>query len=105
MSEWPEDEIVEGVVVEDDAVVALPTPPDAAMDYTEDGVPTFEFVRNRIEGRVATSIGTAELDADTTHVASLDEQAAAREQAGRDRLAEIRRSMHTPPLPVNQTSD
>jgi phage shock protein A len=94
MSESPDDmvvdaEVVNDEVVDDDGQVA----PVTFTDYTEDGVPTFDYVRDQIEGRIATSIGTAELTAETQPATSLDEQFAAREQAGRDRLAEIRRSM------------
>lgn len=71
---------------------ALPSEPPVA-DYTEAGVPTFDYVRDRIEGRVATSVGMAELTGDTPQAASLDEQFAAREQAGKDRLEEIRRAI------------
>ncbi|HVV21563.1 MAG TPA: hypothetical protein VHF06_19165 [Pseudonocardiaceae bacterium] len=89
--------------VPDAAAVALPQPstssipsigPDAPItDYTDDGTPTFDYVRDRIEGRFATSLGAAELAGDTAPAASLEEQFTAREQAGRDRLEEIRRAM------------
>lgn len=89
--------------VPDIAAVALPQPstssipsigPDAPItDYTDDGTPTFDYVRDRIEGRFATSLGAAELAGDTEPAASLEERFTAREQAGRDRLEEIRRSM------------
>jgi hypothetical protein len=91
-----EDAVVESSAVEDGAAVAVPGPlgPDAPVtDYTDDGTPTFDYVRDRIENRIATSIGSAELAGDTPRAASLDEQFAAREQAGRDRLEEIRRAM------------
>jgi phage shock protein A len=93
---------IEGEVVEEASAVALPEPtvPTApvtsnalAVDYTDDGVPTFDYVRDQIEGRLATSVGAAELVADTPRAASVDEEFAAREQAGRDRLEQIRRAM------------
>jgi hypothetical protein len=69
--------------------------PDPALlgDYTAGGVPTFEFVRDRIEGRAGTAIGAEELAGATPEGAELDKRFAEREQAGKDRLAEIRRSM------------
>jgi phage shock protein A len=82
-----DDEPVDAEVVEESTALAVPTPP--AMDYTEAGVPTFDYVRDQIEGRFATSVGATELTEDKT----LDEQFAAREQAGRDRLEQIRRAM------------
>jgi phage shock protein A len=94
MSESPDDGTVDAEVVEESGALAVPTPLTApAMDYTEQGVPTFDYVRDQIEGRFATSVGAAELAGDTPPATSLDEQFAAREQAGRDRLEEIRRAM------------
>jgi phage shock protein A len=97
MSRSPEDEPIDAEVVDESAAVALPSPmtvtESIAPDYTEGGVPTFDYVRDQIEGRIATSIGTAELTSDTPQAASVDDQFAARERAGRDRLAEIRRAM------------
>ncbi|HYS41557.1 MAG TPA: hypothetical protein VEO01_38565 [Pseudonocardiaceae bacterium] len=106
MSQSPDDEPIDAEVVEEAGVdaagvqegraVAVPEPfaPTApATDYTESGVPTFDYVRSQIEGRIGTSIGAAELAGDSAPAVSLDEQFAAREQAGKDRLAEIRRAM------------
>ncbi|GLZ28945.1 hypothetical protein Lesp02_11350 [Lentzea sp. NBRC 105346] len=59
-------------------------------DYTEDGVPTFDFVRDKIESRFTTGEAATELAGDPGDVA---EQLREREAAGRDRLEEIRRSM------------
>ncbi|MBK1783421.1 hypothetical protein JHE00_03710 [Prauserella sp. ASG 168] len=56
-------------------------------------MPTFDFVRDRIEGRVATAMGSQELAEGTPEAASLDEQLAERAKAGKERLEEIRRSM------------
>jgi phage shock protein A len=61
--------------------------------YTADGVPTFDHVRDVIEGRAATAIGAEELVAETPEGRALAEQEADREQAGRDKLEEIRRSL------------
>ena len=99
MDELPDDQDIEDAeiaVPDEGAALAIPggLPPEVlASDYTEAGVPTFDYVRDRIEGRFATSVGMNELSGDTPQAASLDEQFAAREQAGKDRLEEIRRSM------------
>ena len=62
-------------------------------DYTADGVPTFDFVRDRIERRAATADGAEELDAATPEAHDLAQQEAAREEAARAKLEEIRRSL------------
>ncbi|MTD57246.1 hypothetical protein [Amycolatopsis pithecellobii] len=59
-------------------------------DYTEGGVPTFDYVRDKIEHRSAVADGMTELSGDT---ASVDEQIAERHRAAKDKLAEIRRSL------------
>lgn len=61
--------------------------------YDSAGVPTFESVRDKIEGRYATARGAAELDAESPEGASVDEQYADRQRAAADRLAQIRESM------------
>ncbi|BBZ13897.1 hypothetical protein [Mycobacterium branderi] len=63
-------------------------------DYDDSGVPTFESVREKIETRYQTSIGAAELDAETPEGRNVEEQYRERQQAAADRLAEIRESMH-----------
>ena len=76
-----------------------PEPPDAAepgaagaADY-DDGVPTFDFVRDRIEGRYATALGTTELADESAAGRSLAQQQQDRDEAARKRLDEIRRSL------------
>jgi phage shock protein A len=59
-------------------------------DYTEDGVPTFDFVRDKIESRNLTTEAAAELAGDPQNT---QDQFDRREEAGRDRLEEIRRSL------------
>jgi phage shock protein A len=56
-------------------------------------VPTFESVREKIESRYETSIGAAELDAETPEGRDVDEQLEARQRAAADRLSQIRESM------------
>lgn len=62
--------------------------------YTPGGVPTFESVREKIETRYGTSIGAAELDAESPEGRTVEEQYDARQRAAAERLAEIRKSMH-----------
>jgi predicted RNA-binding protein len=99
MSQSPDDEPIDAEVVEEASVdqtnaVAVPEPPTApAMDYTESGVPTFDYVRSQIEGRIGTSLGAAELAAESAPAVSLEEHFAERAQAAKDRLEEIRRMM------------
>jgi phage shock protein A len=72
----------------------VPDEPDTDPGYDSAGVPTFESVREKIETRYGTSLGAAELDAETAEGRSVEEQYQARQQAAADRLAEIRKSMH-----------
>ena len=72
---------------------ATPEPPETG--YTSSGVPTFESVREKIETRYGTSLGSAELDAETPEGRTVDEQYEARQRAAAERLAEIRKSMQS----------
>lgn len=74
----------EPAVLEGELVQPIPT------DYTDEGVPTFDYVRDRIERRSAIADGSIELAPET---ASVDEQIAKRDKAARDKLEEIRRSL------------
>ena len=56
-------------------------------------MPTFDSVRDKIEGRYETSIGAAELDAETPEGRDVEEQFEAQQRAAAERLAEIRKSM------------
>lgn len=87
------------LVQETPAPAALPATTPAPVvpepDYTDKGVPSFDYVRDRVENRFTTSTGETELaglGTDQT-VESLDKKLADRDQAGRDKLAEIRRAM------------
>jgi phage shock protein A len=96
MSASSDEPITDAELVDDHTAIALPSsavPDMLATDYTEDGTPTFDYVRDRIEGRIATASGATELAENTTQAASIEDQIAAREQAGRDRLEQIRRAM------------
>ena len=81
------DEIVDAEVVPNEPV----TPQDTG--YTPDGVPTFDAVREKIETRYGTAIGSSELAAETPEGRGVEEQYAARQRAAQERLEEIRASM------------
>jgi phage shock protein A len=66
-------------------------PPDPGYDSA--GVPTFDSVREKIEGRYATSLGDAELDTESPEGRSVAEQYEERQRAAAERLAQIRESM------------
>ncbi|NLG46008.1 hypothetical protein [Gordonia sp. (in: high G+C Gram-positive bacteria)] len=61
--------------------------------YTEAGVPTFDHVRDKIEQRTATAIGSQELAEMGKEAAAADEAMAKRDEAAKNKLAEIRKSM------------
>ena len=73
-----------------------PEIPDAAQPdpgYDSAGVPTFESVREKIETRYGTSLGAAELAAETPEGREVEEQYEERERAAAERLKQIRESM------------
>jgi hypothetical protein len=72
--------------------IALPPP-----DYNQAGVPSLDYVRDKIEGRYGRSLGSTELAQETPEARSFEEQAAKREEAARDKLEEIRRSLRGDP--------
>jgi phage shock protein A len=84
-------------IVEERKDLTAPPPEVPPGDYTEAGVPTFDFVRDRIENRVATSIGSQELSDATPEGKAVEDQFEARKKAGLDKLEEIRRSMRNTP--------
>lgn len=78
--------------------VALPVPP-VDTGYTADGVPTFESVREKIETRLGTAIGSAELASETAEGRQVEEQYEDRQRAAAERLEQIRASMRDTPDP------
>jgi hypothetical protein len=68
-----------------------PTPP--APDYDEHGVPSLDYVRDKIESRYATSLGATELAESTAAGRSVEEQEAERAAAAKAKLEELRRSL------------
>jgi phage shock protein A len=67
---------------------------DVDPGYTSAGVPTFDSVREKIETRYETSIGAAELDAETPEGRDVEQEYEERQRAAAERLAQIRESMH-----------
>lgn len=89
-AEVVEAEVVEAEAVEPGAPVAPVAP---ASDYDERGVPSFDYVRDRIEGRAALAQGTTELTGESARSRTLDEQIADRDAKAAEKLAELRRSL------------
>lgn len=89
------DDVLDAEIVEDTALVPAAPVPNLEPDYTAGGVPTFDYVRDRIEGRATTAAGATELAGLGTEndVATWDKKLADRDKAGRDKLEEIRRQM------------
>jgi hypothetical protein len=88
--------VIDGELVEDSTAVEVSSTPPPVVppsDYTDAGVPNFDYVRDRIENRVGTSAGASELADATPEGKTVEDQFAAREKAGADRLEAIRRSM------------
>ncbi|MGY4102474.1 hypothetical protein ACW2Q0_23390 [Nocardia sp. R16R-3T] len=79
---------------------AVPVPPTGMPSgsevggYSSGGVPSFESVRDKVERRFGTAQGMGELDRQTPAGRSADEQWEARAKAARERLAQIRKSVH-----------
>jgi phage shock protein A len=67
-------------------------PPTPSGDYV-DGVPTFDFVRDRIEGRYATAVGSTELADESATGRTVARQQEDRDAKARERLEQIRRSL------------
>ncbi len=67
--------------------------PAPAFDYTDQGVPTLNYVRDKIENRLGTALGSADL-AGTGDTAEQQSQAAQdRERLAKEKLAELRRQV------------
>ena len=78
-----------------DAEPPVPVPPNPITpDYTDAGVPTFTHVRDRIEERIGRAIGSEELAHESAAGRTVQEQWDAREKAAKERLEQIRKSMH-----------
>ena len=89
-----DDAVVDAEIVPTPAPPA-PVPPQPAPtpDYDQHGVPSLDYVRDKIEGRYATSLGHAELAGETTAGRAVEQQEAERADKAKAKLEEIRRSM------------
>jgi phage shock protein A len=88
----PVSEPAPAAVTAEPAVTPVPVTPEET-GYTAGGVPTFDYVREKIETSFGTSIGAAELASETPEGRRVEEQYEARQKAAADRLAQIRESM------------
>lgn len=101
-----DEDVVDAEIVES-PVIGSAAYGSIAPDYSDSGVPSLDYLRDRIEGRSATAAGRAELaesaavqeaalraTAEQEAAVTAERQRAAREQAGRDKLEEIRRQLH-----------
>lgn len=71
----------------------VPPAPSIPFDYTDAGVPTMDYVRDKIEGRYGTALGSTEL-AEATGAAEQQRNAVAeRERLAKEKLAELRRQV------------
>ena len=92
-------DIVEGEVVADPtqpSATPAPsgyTPPIPDPNYSSTGVPTFDFVRDKIENRISTAIGREELAQTSPEGQQVDEMMRKRDEAAKKKLDEIRKSM------------
>lgn len=100
--EEPQPDVVDAEVVlpEPASPTSVPAPPGyvtgAAIPdpgYDQSGVPTFDFVRDKIENRVATAIGSEELAEASPEGQQVDEMMRKRDEAAKKKLDEIRKSM------------
>ena len=69
------------------------TPQEPTADYDERGVPSLDYVRDKIEGRYATAMGSQELTEDSAAGRSAAEREQAHKEAAEVKMAEIRRSL------------
>ncbi len=90
--DMPDEPIIDAEVIPSEPTT---TPPETG--YSADGVPTFDSVREKIETRYATSVGSIELASETPEGRTVQEQYDVRQQAAAERLAQIRESMRQQP--------
>ncbi|WP_431309454.1 PspA domain-containing protein [Gordonia sesuvii] len=94
----PDPNVVEGEIVPDPTPQGASTPPGyippvTDPHYSETGIPTFDFVRDKIENRISTAIGSEELAHASPEGQKVDEMMRKRDEAARKKLEEIRKSM------------
>jgi phage shock protein A len=79
--------------IDAEIVPETPQAPHVPTDFTDSGVPTLDYVRDKIEGRYAAALGMDELIGETQQARSLAEQEEKRKEAATAKLEEIRRSL------------
>lgn len=77
----------------DDTVITAGAAPGPVFDYTDDGVPTLDFVRDKIEGRWGTAMGSTELAQASQAGRQQQDAAAERDRRAKEKLAELRRQV------------
>lgn len=101
-----DEDVVDAEIVETIGSPPLVSAESIAPDYSDAGVPSLDYVRNKIEGRYGTALGSVELaesaaaretalraEREQREQATAEQQRTAREQAAKDKLEEIRRSI------------
>jgi phage shock protein A len=86
-------EPLEAEIVDEPRPAEPESAPTPVPDYDEHGVPSFDYVRDKIEKRAGTAVGAGELAADTVEGRTLEQQEADRARAAAARLDEIRKSL------------
>lgn len=77
------------------AMPTVPTVPTVpATDYTDAGVPTLDYLQDKVEKRYATSLGSTELAQGTAAGNCLAEQRAERDRLAAEKLEQLRKSLH-----------
>ena len=89
-----DDDIVDAEVVPTPNISFAPPVVTPRFDYTDAGVPTLDYLRDKIEGRYGTALGGTELAQESQEGRDQADREAARAKAAADKLAEIRRSLH-----------
>lgn len=105
-----DEDVIDAEIVDTTDFAVVPggavTADSIAPDYSEAGVPSLDYLRNKIEGRYGTALGSTELaeaaaareaaaraEAEQRAAVTAQEQRAAREEAAKGKLDEIRRSI------------
>ena len=87
------EEIVDAEIVDAEIAPDPTAPTSQDTGYTDGGVPTFESVREKIETRYGTAVGSSELASETPEGREVEELYEARQRAAHDRLEQIKASM------------
>lgn len=86
-------DIVDAEIVPNPPALTTAGVPAPAFDYTDSGVPTLGYVRDRIEKRWGTAQGSAEIAGATEAAEQQKKRDEDREKLAAEKLAEIRRGL------------